>query len=117
MKGGSNRITYEAKHLTCTKYVVYFTSRYGVIYTPHDNRQRFYQGHHQKICCIAKHPFRQIVATGEVANEPTIHIWNAITLETLIVLKTSHENGVLHISFSKDGEYIVSVGIDKAFSL
>ena len=77
----------------------------------------FYQGHSVKISCIAKHPSRPFMATGEVNVNPTIHVWDANTLETLVVLKTSHKGGVLHLAFSGDGSLLLSVGMDKAFSL
>jgi WD40 repeat protein len=38
-------------------------------------------------------------------------------METLIILKTSHKGGILHVAFSNDGSLIASIGMDKTFSL
>jgi hypothetical protein len=80
-------------------------------------QQTFYQGHKLKISAIAKHPFLRIVATGEVNISPFIHVWDAQTMETLVVLQTSHKGGVLHLVFSNDGQKLVSIGMDRTFSL
>jgi microtubule-associated protein-like 6 len=85
-----SKIHYDSKHDICQKYVVYFTSRFGIVYSPFKNLQTFYQGHSLKISCIQKHPFRSIVATGEVCAQPKIHIWDAQTLEPLMVLNSAH---------------------------
>ena len=39
------------------------------------------------------------------------------TLETLAILKTSHKGGILHLAFSGDGSVLISIGMDKTFSL
>lgn len=56
-----------------------------------------------KISALAKHPFLRIVATGEVNINPLIHVWDAQTMETLVILNTAHKGGVLHLVFSTDG--------------
>jgi len=38
-------------------------------------------------------------------------------METIIILKSSHKGGILHITFSSDGNYLASVGLDKTYSL
>lgn len=48
---------------------------------------------------------------------PAIHVWDAQTLETLVVLPTQHKGGVLHLMFSNDGQKIVSIGMDRCFSI
>jgi WD40 repeat protein len=71
-----------------------------------------------KVSCICKHPLHSIVATGEATHlSPAIHVWDATTMETLIILKTSHKGGILHVAFSNDGSLIASIGMDKTFSL
>ena len=63
------------------------------------------------------HPTLTYIATGEVNVCPTIHIWDATTLETVIILKSSHKAGILHLAFSGDGSLLLSLGMDKAFSI
>lgn len=70
-----------------------------------------------RISCICKHPTRRLVATGEVNIQPSVHIWDAQTFETVQVLETSHRGGVLHLCFSKDGHKLVSIGMDRTFSI
>ena len=79
--------------------------------------QKFYSGHKLKISSLARHPFRRIVATGEVNKEPTIHLWDAATLETCCVLQTAHSNGVLHLAFSATGDKLISIGMDRTYSI
>lgn len=38
-------------------------------------------------------------------------------METLKILDTSHSGGVLHLVFSTDGQKIISVGMDRTFSI
>lgn len=38
-------------------------------------------------------------------------------METLLVMQTSHRGGVLHLVFSTDGSKIVSIGMDRTFSI
>ena len=38
-------------------------------------------------------------------------------METEAVLNTSHKGGVLQLAFSNDGEKLVSIGMDKTFSI
>lgn len=96
-------IEYDPVHATCSKQMIYYTTRIGVVYDVAKRKQRFYQGHKLKISAIARHPFLRIVATGEVNLNPLIHVWDAQSLETMVILQTSHRGGVLHLVFSADG--------------
>lgn len=70
-----------------------------------------------KISAIAKHPYLRVVATAEVNINPFIHVWDAQSMETLVVMLSSHKGGVLHLVFSTEGSKLVSVGMDRTFSL
>ena len=37
--------------------------------------------------------------------------------ETLVILKTSHRGGIMHLTFSNDGSLLLSIGMDKTFSM
>jgi hypothetical protein len=63
---GSTFIEYDQVHTTCHKHLVYYISRFGVVFDAVKRKQSFYQGHILKISAIAKHPYLRIVATGEV---------------------------------------------------
>jgi len=110
-------VEYDPVHATCQKQLLYFTSRIGVMYDTSKRSQKFYQGHKVKISSIAKHPFLRVVATGEVNMSPFIHVWDSQSMETLVVMQTAHKGGVLHLVFSTDGTKLVSIGMDRTFSL
>ena len=38
-------------------------------------------------------------------------------METLVILKSSHRGGILHLTFSSDGSLLLSIGMDKTFSM
>ena len=70
-----------------------------------------------KIACIAKHPFKRLIATGEVNIQPQVHVWDAQSFETVVVLQTAHKGGILHLCFSADGTKVISIGMDSTFSV
>ena len=43
--------------------------------------------------------YGNIVASGQIGENPTIHIWNAQTRQTLSVLSGKHKRGKLKICF------------------
>ena len=97
---------------------MYYSSRFGIVYNTLKSSQTFYQGHAIKISAMCKHPVHAIVATGEAThNNPLIHVWDSSTMETLAILKTSHKNGILNVTFSNDGSLLASVGADKTHSI
>ncbi|CAG10611.1 unnamed protein product, partial [Tetraodon nigroviridis] len=84
--------------------------------------QSFYAEHSDDILCLTinQHPkFPNVVATGQVgdtgdmsATSPSIHVWDAMTKQTLSVLRCSHSGGVCSVSFSATGKLLLSVGLD-----
>jgi microtubule-associated protein-like 6 len=93
--------------------IVYYTAALGVIYHPQSKKQTFYMGHSDAITCIALHPGKQIVATGDCKSN--IHIWNldgAGVATALCVMTGIVKEGIMHIAFSPTGDRIVSVGRD-----
>lgn len=96
---------------------MYITSRVAVVYNPSNNTQRFYEGHRFKITCLAIHPMKCFVATGESAPKPCIHVWNVFNTEPFKILKTNHKNGIYDLVFSRDSSLIVSIGIDENYSI
>lgn len=59
----------------------------------------------------------KLIASGEISINPSIYVWNIETLETIKILKTGHLDGILHLAFSKNGKYLVSIGNDLKFSM
>lgn len=112
-------LPYDKKHTHCTRKICYFVSRVAVI-SPVDSNERnqkFYEGHRAQISCMSIHPSKMIVATGEAAKRPQIHVWSAINCSLITKLDTYHTNGVLNMCFSYDGFYLISVGLDSSSTI
>uniref|UniRef100_G1KXP8 EMAP like 5 n=1 Tax=Anolis carolinensis TaxID=28377 RepID=G1KXP8_ANOCA len=97
---------------TQTGEIVYHVAAVGVVYNRQQNTQRFYLGHDDDILCLAIHPLKDYVATGQVGRDCSIHIWDTETIKPLSVLKGYHQYGVCAVDFSADGKRLTSVGID-----
>ncbi|XP_055292521.1 echinoderm microtubule-associated protein-like 5 isoform X5 [Moschus berezovskii] len=97
--------------------IVYHVAAVGVIYNRQQNTQRFYLGHDDDILCLALHPLRDYVATGQVGRDPSIHIWDTETIKPLSILKGYHQYGVCAVDFSADGKRLASVGIDDSHTV
>lgn len=57
---------------TQTGEIVYHVAAVGVVYNRQQNTQRFYLGHDDDILCLAIHPVKDYVATGQV--QSTVHM-------------------------------------------
>ncbi|XP_043551898.1 echinoderm microtubule-associated protein-like 6 isoform X1 [Chiloscyllium plagiosum] len=97
---------------TQTAEVVYHVAAVGIVYNRQQHSQRFYLGHDDDILCLAIHPVKDYVATGQVGRDPSIHVWDTQTLKCLSLLKGQHQRGVCALDFSSDGKNLVSVGLD-----
>uniref|UniRef100_A0AAY4A246 Echinoderm microtubule-associated protein-like 5 n=1 Tax=Denticeps clupeoides TaxID=299321 RepID=A0AAY4A246_9TELE len=97
---------------TQTGEIVYHVAALGIVYNRQQNTQRFYLGHDDDILCLAIHPLKDYVATGQVGRESSIHIWETELLKPMSVLKGFHQVGVCALDFSADGKRLASVGLD-----
>ncbi|KAE8289853.1 Echinoderm microtubule-associated protein-like 5 [Larimichthys crocea] len=97
---------------TQTGEIVYHVAAIGVVYNRQQNTQRFYMGHDDDILCLAIHPLKDFVATGQVGRDSSIHIWDTETLKPISVLRGFHQLGVCALDFSADGKRLASVGLD-----
>ncbi len=77
--------------------------------------------HTDDIICLAlnENPkFKNVVATGQIGQSSAIHIWNAVSKETLSVLTGLYkEQGTCSLSFSSSGKLLVSVGLDQNLTI
>ena len=42
------------------------------------------------------------MATGQIGRDPTVHVWNAVTMETVSILQGQHYRGVCAIDISRE---------------
>jgi microtubule-associated protein-like 5 len=52
-----------------------------------------------------------LVATGELALKPAIHVWDSSTLQNVGIIKGTHRNGVHLLTFFKNDELLATCGI------
>ncbi|XP_076678877.1 echinoderm microtubule-associated protein-like 2 isoform X5 [Andrena cerasifolii] len=105
-------------HLLPTGEIVYFVAAVVVLYNMEEHCQRHYLGHTDDIKCIAIHPNKLVVATGQVCGTdrrdamPHIRIWNSVSLTTLCVIGNGEFDGsICCLSFSKadGGNYLCAI--------
>ena len=79
-------------HLLPTGEMIYFLAAVVVLYNSEERSQRHYLGHTEEIKCLAVHPNKTTVATGQGQSfyrregEPHIRVWSSVSLQTLAVL-------------------------------
>lgn len=85
-------LPYDKKHNNCDRRFCYFTSRVAVLGKNEGEtlNQNFYEGHKNKISCMAVHRTKMIVATGEACLTPDIHVWSALNTNLISKIKTYH---------------------------
>ncbi|XP_026536026.1 echinoderm microtubule-associated protein-like 1 [Notechis scutatus] len=97
-------------YLLPTGETVYFIASVVVLYNVEEQLQRHYIGHNDDVKCLAVHPDRITIATGQVAGTskdgkqllPHIRIWDSVTLNTLHVIGMGFfDRAVTCIAFSK----------------
>eukprot|EP00794_Sanderia_malayensis_P017440 gene17440-19184_t len=101
--------------------IVYHIAAVVIIYDRYTGEQRHYVGHNDDVKCIALHPDKVIVASGQVAGhdkdegKPHVRVWDSETLETRHVIGLGYfERALCCLAFSiKDGGRLL-VAIDEA---
>lgn len=79
-------------HFLPTGECAYFVASIVVLYNRQEKTQRHYLGHTESVRCMAVHPNKLIIASGQsaIANRrdkrPIVRIWNAVSLATLRVI-------------------------------
>ncbi|XP_012942464.1 echinoderm microtubule-associated protein-like 6 isoform X2 [Aplysia californica] len=104
-------------YYTANKDIVYFVAGVGIVYSERDHKQRFFLGHSDDIVCLSLHPDRTLIATGQIGDAPYICVWDSATTDTVSILKDGHKEGVAALGFDKEGNRLVSVGMDSASTI
>ncbi|KAG7511719.1 echinoderm microtubule-associated protein-like 4 isoform X1 [Solea senegalensis] len=97
-------------YLLPTGEIVYFIASVVVLFNYEERTQRHYLGHTDCVKCLAVHPDKIRIATGQIAGvdkdgrplQPHVRIWDSVSLSTLQVVGLgTFERGVGSLAFSK----------------
>uniref|UniRef100_G3TTS1 EMAP like 4 n=1 Tax=Loxodonta africana TaxID=9785 RepID=G3TTS1_LOXAF len=97
-------------YLLPTGEIVYFIASVVVLFNYEERTQRHYLGHKDCVKCLAIHPDKIRIATGQIAGvdkdgrplQPHVRVWDSVSLSTLQVIGLgTFERGVGCLSFSK----------------
>ncbi|XP_075719365.1 echinoderm microtubule-associated protein-like 4 isoform X2 [Rhinoderma darwinii] len=97
-------------YLLPTGEIVYFIASVVVLFNYDERTQRHYLGHTDCVKCIALHPDKIRIATGQIAGvdkdgrplQPHVRVWDSVSLSTLQVIGLgTFERGVGCLDFSK----------------
>jgi microtubule-associated protein-like 6 len=97
--------------------IAYFAAAVGIVHNLETNTQKFFLGHSDEILCLAYHPERRLVVTGEKGKIPAIHVWSVDTCQEVAKIAGFHNRGVVSVAFNKDGSKIATVGLDDNHSI
>ncbi|OMO85146.1 hypothetical protein CCACVL1_10386 [Corchorus capsularis] len=95
-----------------TSTCVYVAGCVAVVYNAASGTQSHLMLSHRMpkpLSCVAVSRDGRFVAAGESGHQPSVLVWDCVTLAFVSELK-GHLYGVECIAFSPDGEYLVSVG-------
>uniref|UniRef100_A0A672SZE4 EMAP like 6 n=1 Tax=Sinocyclocheilus grahami TaxID=75366 RepID=A0A672SZE4_SINGR len=95
--------------------IIFHTAAAAVIQNLSAGTQSFYLEHTDDILSLTvnQHPkYLNIIATGQIGLAPSIHVWDAMSKQTLSVLRCSHAKGIGYVNFSATGKLLLSVGVD-----
>lgn len=98
--------------------ISYPAASLGVIYSKQGGGvQRFFTDHSDQVVCLCLHPDKKLLATAQMGREPKIIIWDSETMEAVQTLAGYHKRGVVALRFSRDGDSLVSAGLDDEHSI
>ncbi|KAI3362845.1 hypothetical protein L3Q82_001894 [Scortum barcoo] len=101
--------------------IVYHTAATAIVHSLSTGTQSFYLEHTDDILCLTanQHPKYKniIIHAGQigitpVCTTPSIHVWDAMSKQTLSILRCSHAKGVSYVNFSATGKLLLSVGVE-----
>ncbi|KAK6175613.1 hypothetical protein SNE40_014034 [Patella caerulea] len=98
--------------------IVYYVGAVVVIYNRKEDTQRHYLGHNEEVTCIALHPDKCIIATGQLGGKsadyaPHVRIWNGITLSDIDAIGHNVFLGtVITVAFSVQSKGALLMAID-----
>ncbi|XP_072929850.1 echinoderm microtubule-associated protein-like 2 [Epargyreus clarus] len=95
-------------YLLPTGEIVYFVASVVVLFNVDEQCQRHYTGHTDDVKCLAVHPNKLVVASGQCAGHdrldarPHVRVWNSVSLATLAVIGAGQiERAAACVAFSR----------------
>ncbi|KAL1138870.1 hypothetical protein AAG570_008932 [Ranatra chinensis] len=108
-------------YLLPTGEMVYFVAAVVVLYNVEEQNQRHYLGHTDDVKCLAVHPNKLLVATGQTAghdgrdSKPHIRVWNSVSLATICIIGMGElQRSISCLSFSKTDSGTLLCAVDEA---
>jgi WD40 repeat protein len=93
--------------------IVYNVGRFIILYNSSNNNQRFITCHVRNISCLSLHKGSNIIASGEVGEDPHLFLWDASSLEMKKKYILVGGNSITEICFSTDSSVVVFVDNSK----
>lgn len=87
--------------------IVYHVAALGIVYNKTTHKQKYYSSHDDDILCLSLHPTTDCVATGQIGRDPSIHVWDSVSMECVSVLQGEHYRGVCAVDFSSKSLFAV----------
>ena len=97
--------------------IVFISTTFGVVFERDGQQQQIYSRHKNQLISVDVDVSGKFAATGEVAKNPEMHIWDARTAKYVTSFKDIHRRGITSLSFSTDGEHLITLGQDEMNSI
>lgn len=90
-----------------------------------DHSQRYFAHHIDQVTAVAScfvvdqegNKVNTIIASGERGLRPSIHVWEANSLQLIATLQGFHRGGIQRLEFSPDKEKLATLGMDPYHSI
>lgn len=101
---------------------IYFVASIVILYNPEEKKQRHYLGHTDSIKCLAIHPNKLTVASGQSAvlnrrdKRPIVRVWDTVSLATLRVIgfNEDFDRSICCLAFSKHDQGATLAVVDES---
>lgn len=101
---------------------VYFVASIVVLYNLKERTQRHYLGHTDSVKCLAVHPNKLIIASGQSSiqnrrdKRPIVRVWNTVSLTTLRIIAFNEEidSSICCLAFSKNDQGATLAVVDES---
>eukprot|EP00879_Flechtneria_rotunda_P030506 GHRR01033144.1.p1 GENE.GHRR01033144.1~~GHRR01033144.1.p1 ORF type:complete len:307 (+),score=82.64 GHRR01033144.1:162-1082(+) len=114
----AHRATSNNLWVNCAGHLVTYAAAVGIVHEISSHHQVFFRGHDDDICCLALAPDRRIAASGQLGKDPTMLVWDSVSLTQLAKLQHGYGyRGIQAICFSSSGGKLACIATDNSHSL